>query len=99
MEPGSKYLSKKTFESLNEMFEASQEIQDWLTECAQVVRDQVCRYESFLGVPQVISKDVGENVSWVTPLGLPVVQPYTSISRPHNTYGRDLSNLFSANLK
>ena len=34
--PGSKYLSKKTFESLNELFTASQEIQDWLTECAKV---------------------------------------------------------------
>ena len=33
---GSKYLSKKTFESLNELFTASQEIQDWLTECAKV---------------------------------------------------------------
>ncbi len=34
--PGSKYLSAKTFESLNELFTASQEIQDWLTECARV---------------------------------------------------------------
>ena len=35
--PGSKYLSAKTFESLNELFTASQEIQDWLTECAKVI--------------------------------------------------------------
>jgi len=35
--PGSKYLSKKTFESLNELFTASQEIQDWLTECAKAI--------------------------------------------------------------
>lgn len=36
-EIASKYLAKKTFESLNEMFTASQEIQAWLTECAHVI--------------------------------------------------------------
>ena len=30
----SKYLTDKTFESLNELFQASQEIQAWLTDCA-----------------------------------------------------------------
>ena len=34
--PGSKYLSLKTLESLNQLFTASQQIQDWLTECAKV---------------------------------------------------------------
>lgn len=33
---GSKYLVDKTFESINELFTASQEIQDWLTVCAKV---------------------------------------------------------------
>ena len=64
VEQASKYLSQKTFESLNELFTASQAIQDWLTECAGV-----------------ISKDCGANVSWVTPLGLPVVQPYENVTR------------------
>ena len=59
LEASSKYLATKTFESLNVLFEASQEIQDWLTECADMIAS------------------CGENVSWVTPLGLPVVQPYT----------------------
>jgi DNA-directed RNA polymerase len=36
VDASSKYLAKKTFESLNEMFTASQEIQDWLTQCAKV---------------------------------------------------------------
>lgn len=57
---GSKYLVDKTFESINELFTASQEIQDWLTVCAKV-----------------ISSDCNMNVEWETPLGLPVVQPYT----------------------
>ena len=33
----SKYLAKLTFESLNEMFAASQEIQSWFTECANTI--------------------------------------------------------------
>jgi len=63
----SKYLTQKTFESLNEMFTASQEIQDWLTACANI-----------------ISKDCRSNVSWVTPLGLPVIQPYSKYIFPND---------------
>merc|ERR1719403_638827 len=59
LDASSKYLATKTFESLNVLFEASQEIQDWLTECADMIAS------------------CGENITWVTPLGLPVVQPYT----------------------
>jgi len=62
VEPASKYLAHKTFESLNELFTASQEIQDWFTECAMI-----------------ISKDCQSNVSWVTPLGFPVIQPYSKM--------------------
>ena len=36
VDQASKYLANKTFESLNEMFTSSQEIQDWFTECAKV---------------------------------------------------------------
>lgn len=60
---GSNYLMAKTFECLQEMFTSTKEIQDWFTECAQLI-SQIC----------------GQNVEWVTPLGLPVVQPY---SRPN----------------
>ncbi|QQP56671.1 DNA-directed RNA polymerase [Caligus rogercresseyi] len=37
VEEGSKYLALKTFDSLNELFTASQEIQLWLTEAATVI--------------------------------------------------------------
>merc|ERR1712025_771997 len=37
VDPASKYLAHKTFESLNELFTASQEIQDWFTECAMII--------------------------------------------------------------
>ncbi|KAJ4450804.1 hypothetical protein ANN_02234 [Periplaneta americana] len=56
----STYLVGKTFESLQEMFTSTKEIQDWFTECARLI-SQVC----------------GQNVEWVTPLGLPIVQPYS----------------------
>ena len=35
--PGAAYLANKTFESLNEMFESSQTIQNWLTNCSNVI--------------------------------------------------------------
>ena len=35
--PGSMYLANKTFESLNELFESSQTIQNWLTECSNII--------------------------------------------------------------
>ena len=34
VDEASKYLADKTFQSLNELFQASQEIQAWLTDCA-----------------------------------------------------------------
>ncbi|KAJ0174512.1 hypothetical protein K1T71_009620 [Dendrolimus kikuchii] len=55
----SQYLTTKTFDSLQEMFTSTKQIQDWFTECAKLISG-VC----------------GESVEWVTPLGLPVVQPY-----------------------
>ncbi|XP_029850897.2 DNA-directed RNA polymerase, mitochondrial isoform X2 [Ixodes scapularis] len=55
----SHYLVQRTFLSLQEMFTATREIQEWLTSSAKLI-SQVC----------------GQPVEWVTPLGLPVVQPY-----------------------
>jgi len=78
VDQASKYLSAKTFESLNEMFTASQEIQDWLTECAMV-----------------ISRDCKSNVSWVTPLGFPVIQPYSRVvSKLDKNISMDMNNMF-----
>lgn len=78
VDQASKYLSSKTFESLNEMFTASQEIQDWFNECAQV-----------------IAKDCKSNVSWVTPLGFPVSQPYSKLVMKHeNNISMNTTNLF-----
>lgn len=62
------YLVQKTFLSLQQMFTATREIQDWFTSCAKLI-SHVC----------------GQPVSWVTPLGLPVIQPYhkpTAIKSP-----------------
>lgn len=62
------YLVQKTFLSLQEMFTATREIQDWFTICAKMIAHVCC-----------------QPVTWVTPLGLPVIQPYhkpTSIKSP-----------------
>jgi DNA-directed RNA polymerase, mitochondrial len=56
----SQYLTNKTFESLQEMFTSTKEIQDWFTSSAKMI-SSIC----------------GQSVHWITPLGLPVVQPYT----------------------
>ncbi|XP_033195619.2 mitochondrial RNA polymerase isoform X1 [Bombus vancouverensis nearcticus] len=55
----STYLTESTFHSLRKMFKSAREIQDWFTECAQIISSICC-----------------ENVEWVTPLGLPIIQPY-----------------------
>lgn len=59
------YLTENTFHSLRKMFKSAREIQDWFTQCAQI-----------------ISSTFYQNVEWITPLGLPVVQPYTKQKFP-----------------
>jgi len=79
----SKYLSHKTFESLNEMFTASQGIQSWFTECAKI-----------------ISKDCKSNVTWVTPLGFPVVQPYSYLIETRDqAITLDMTSMFKVGRK
>ncbi|XP_050024400.2 DNA-directed RNA polymerase, mitochondrial [Dermacentor andersoni] len=73
------YLVQKTFLSLQEMFTATREIQDWFTTCAKMISYVCC-----------------QPVSWVTPLGLPVIQPYhkpTSVKSPVS-YGDRISPEF-----
>jgi hypothetical protein len=43
VDPAATYLAGKTFESLNEMFESSQAIQAWFTECANLISGQFLR--------------------------------------------------------
>ncbi|XP_071147000.1 DNA-directed RNA polymerase, mitochondrial-like [Mytilus edulis] len=55
----SHYLTEATFSCLQRMFTSTKMIQDWFTECADM-----------------ISKTCNKPVEWVTPLDLPVLQPY-----------------------
>ncbi|KFV49928.1 hypothetical protein N328_07832, partial [Gavia stellata] len=59
----SHYLVKQVFNGIKEMFSATRDIQNWLTESAKLIAQS------------------GRTVEWVTPLGLPIVQPYYR-SRP-----------------
>ena len=54
------YLTKKTFQSLSEMFKSAREIQNWLTDSARYISNT----------------ERSQHVEWTTPLGLPVIQPY-----------------------
>ncbi|NXF38379.1 RPOM protein, partial [Nyctibius bracteatus] len=54
----SHYLVKQVFNGIKEMFSATRDIQNWLTESAKLIAQS------------------GRTVEWVTPLGLPIVQPY-----------------------
>ncbi|NXC31356.1 RPOM protein, partial [Campylorhamphus procurvoides] len=54
----SQYLVRQVFNSIKEMFSATRDIQNWLTESAKLISQS------------------GRTVEWVTPLGLPIVQPY-----------------------
>mmetsp|Transcript_21467 Transcript_21467/g.31136 ORF Transcript_21467/g.31136 Transcript_21467/m.31136 type:complete len:959 (+) Transcript_21467:110-2986(+) len=58
------YLANVTIDSLGDMFEAANEIMEWLAVVASAVATQ------------------GHVVSWITPLGLPVMQPYRKMV-PH----------------
>lgn len=57
----STYLTKKTIDSISEMFSSAREIQDWLTDAAEFIA----------------STERSKHVEWTTPLGLPIIQPYT----------------------
>ncbi|XP_055563148.1 DNA-directed RNA polymerase, mitochondrial isoform X1 [Falco cherrug] len=54
----SHYLVKQVFNGIKEMFSATRDIQNWLTDSAKLIAQS------------------GRTVEWVTPLGLPIVQPY-----------------------
>lgn len=77
LKEASLYLTRRTFDSLSEMFTSAREIQDWLTTSARQ-----------------ISKS-GHHVEWVSPLGLPVIQPYLrkpNIKVSSNVTIRSISN-------
>ncbi|XP_064459637.1 DNA-directed RNA polymerase, mitochondrial-like [Ornithodoros turicata] len=78
------YLVQKTFFSIQEMFTATREIQDWFTHCAKLI-SQVC----------------GQPVEWVTPLGLPVVQPYhrSTTSKSPISFGDRIPQSYSTNFE
>lgn len=71
LEEASLYLTKNTFQSLSEMFKSARKIQDWLTESAKYIA----------------SKDRSRHVEWTSPLGLPIIQPYTR-EKPYQSNGK-----------
>jgi len=58
--PGSKYLGKLTYDGIGTVCGKAADIFNWLETCARIM----CKEEP------------NKSIRWVTPLGLPVVQPY-----------------------
>ncbi|GAB6031856.1 hypothetical protein CHUAL_010254 [Chamberlinius hualienensis] len=77
----SMYLVQKTFQSLQKMFTATKEIQDWFTDCARTI-SSVC----------------GQPIEWITPLGLPVVQPYHRPVATQFKFGPEMTGTESSDL-
>ncbi|KAH3678246.1 hypothetical protein WICPIJ_008881 [Wickerhamomyces pijperi] len=76
------YLTKHVFACIRELFHGAHLIQDWLAICAKYISKSI-RID--LDPKQIVQQ--GEvpphmaSVIWTTPLGLPIVQPYRSVSR------------------
>ncbi|PWW76425.1 DNA/RNA polymerase [Tuber magnatum] len=83
--PGlSLYLTKKVFDSIQEMFSGASAIQHWLATCAKKISRSVGPNQ----LEHLGNLDTGgdknsvhfmTSVVWTTPLGLPVVQPYRQL--------------------
>lgn len=61
----SAYLSGKILESVGDVFPAAHRIMRWMEECARLM----CKADS------------GRCITWTTPLGFPVVQPYRNLRK------------------
>ena len=99
LEDASKYLAKKTFESLNEMFTSSQIIQDWLTECANVIsKDRKCNVQwvTPLGFPvvQPYDKAVGKEK---TDLSMDLQFNKNKLQKSGNQKSRKVSSIKNRN--
>ncbi|KAI8466914.1 MAG: hypothetical protein J3K34DRAFT_460646 [Monoraphidium minutum] len=81
----SRYLAEHTMGAIGEMFSGAKGIMAWLADCAREVasyRPGAAQEDGGGGAParrSVAARDgeeAGRPVQWVTPMGLPVTQPY-----------------------
>ena len=78
------YLAKVTMLALSQIFTRAKEIMDWLATVSVLVSKRV----AFLNLSPFLCPNLnpphgvqGQAMAWVTPLGLPVIQPYRKASR------------------
>lgn len=73
------YIARHIKRAIRELFVKAHEIQDWLDECAERICESV-RWDVYGDESVVKNKDFLKKfvtgMTWTTPLGLPVVQPY-----------------------
>lgn len=77
----SNYLTKQVFASIRELFEGAHMIQDWLGEAAKIISKSFYLYDDEQKTTPIKKPDYITSVVWTTPLGLPIVQPYRSVSK------------------
>jgi DNA-directed RNA polymerase len=73
------YIARHIKKAIRELFIKAHEIQDWLDECAERICESV-RWDVYGDESVVKNKDFLKKfvtvMTWTTPLGLPIVQPY-----------------------
>ena len=79
------YLTRKVFDSIQEMFSGASAIQNWLVTCAKKISrsvgpDQLERLGNHSAGKKNGSLHFMTSVIWTTPLRLPVVQPYREMT-------------------
>jgi DNA-directed RNA polymerase len=80
----SRYLTPKVFDALDNMFQGARKIQDWLADTARIISNSVNEEDllksqgedTMKKASQVIASQRRACVTWTTPLGLTVMQPY-----------------------
>jgi DNA-directed RNA polymerase len=67
------YLAERVLSSIGDLFQGATAIQIWLSVCARLI-GRAIRLDADGALPA--AKDPMASVTWTTPLGLPVAQPY-----------------------
>jgi len=81
MNEASQYLAKKTLGAVEQMFSGARHLMEWLRACAGIIVSKAVLPTSPLTyvihhVCLNVQTKAGQPVSWVSPLGLPIMQPY-----------------------
>ncbi|ODV90812.1 hypothetical protein CANCADRAFT_31657 [Tortispora caseinolytica NRRL Y-17796] len=75
------YVTKKVFGAIRELFYGAHEIQDWLVAAARIITKSVTTEDCLEAVDTRRAPKSVSSVTWTTPFGLPIVQPYRKMTK------------------